>query len=168
MDANSWLWVALIAFLVFCCLPMLFMWRHKGHGSNGDSSRSLPPAGPSQREHRGSDRRPSLSRRTSDSLLLRPRVSASGSVTLGRGWFHRWSGSRIALNVASGVLIGAAVEWWGSGLDDATRGRFTGDAWVGLGLVPVIQMPILAPLTLWSTTRWFEWRSERSMDRTDD
>lgn len=25
MDGNSWLWIALIAFLVFCCLPMLFM-----------------------------------------------------------------------------------------------------------------------------------------------
>lgn len=28
MDGNSWLWIALIAFLVFCCLPMLFMGRH--------------------------------------------------------------------------------------------------------------------------------------------
>lgn len=27
MDANSWLWVAIIGFLVFCCLPMLFMGR---------------------------------------------------------------------------------------------------------------------------------------------
>lgn len=25
MNANWWLWIALIAFLVFCCLPMLFM-----------------------------------------------------------------------------------------------------------------------------------------------
>ena len=24
MVANSWLWIALIAFLVFCCLMMLF------------------------------------------------------------------------------------------------------------------------------------------------
>ena len=29
MDADSWLWVALIAFLVFCCLPMVLMGRHK-------------------------------------------------------------------------------------------------------------------------------------------
>lgn len=29
MNANSWLWFALIAFLVFCCLPMLFMGRHR-------------------------------------------------------------------------------------------------------------------------------------------
>lgn len=28
MNANSWLWIALIAFLVFSCLPMLFMGRH--------------------------------------------------------------------------------------------------------------------------------------------
>lgn len=31
MDANSWLWIALVAFLIFCCLPMMFM-RH-GHRS---------------------------------------------------------------------------------------------------------------------------------------
>ena len=29
MNANSWLWIALIAFLVFCCLSMLFMGRHR-------------------------------------------------------------------------------------------------------------------------------------------
>jgi hypothetical protein len=27
MEADSWLWFALIAFLVFCCVPMLFMGR---------------------------------------------------------------------------------------------------------------------------------------------
>lgn len=30
MSANWWLWIALIAFLVFCCLPMLYMGRHRG------------------------------------------------------------------------------------------------------------------------------------------
>lgn len=40
MDANTWIWVALIAFLVFCCLPMLFMGRHdKGARSNGRTDR---------------------------------------------------------------------------------------------------------------------------------
>lgn len=29
MKANAWLWIALLAFLVFCCLPMLRMGRHK-------------------------------------------------------------------------------------------------------------------------------------------
>lgn len=29
MNANWWLWIALIAFLVFCCLPM-FMGRRRG------------------------------------------------------------------------------------------------------------------------------------------
>lgn len=47
MDANSWLWVALIAFLVFCCVPMLFMGRRraKGETAHSDSepqSRDLP------------------------------------------------------------------------------------------------------------------------------
>ncbi len=30
MDQTSWLWIALIAFLVFCCAPMLFRARHQG------------------------------------------------------------------------------------------------------------------------------------------
>jgi hypothetical protein len=37
MDANSWLWVALIGFLVFCCLPMLFMRRHTNHSGHEPS-----------------------------------------------------------------------------------------------------------------------------------
>lgn len=41
MDANSWLWVAIIAFLVFCCLPMLLMGRRGKHGSHRDTT---PPA----------------------------------------------------------------------------------------------------------------------------
>lgn len=35
MSANSWLWVALIAFLVFCCLPMFFMGRRRGRPHDG-------------------------------------------------------------------------------------------------------------------------------------
>lgn len=31
MDANSWIWLALIAFLVFCCVSMLFMGRRGKH-----------------------------------------------------------------------------------------------------------------------------------------
>lgn len=27
MDSNTWLWIALVAFLIFCCLPMLRMGR---------------------------------------------------------------------------------------------------------------------------------------------
>lgn len=34
MDANSWLWIALVAFLIFCCLPMLFMGRHDKRSSH--------------------------------------------------------------------------------------------------------------------------------------
>lgn len=36
MKANTWLWIALLAFLVFCCLPMLRMGRHR-------KSESEPP-----------------------------------------------------------------------------------------------------------------------------
>lgn len=35
METNSWLWFALVAFLVFCCLPMLFM-RHDRHSDHTD------------------------------------------------------------------------------------------------------------------------------------
>jgi len=46
MDQTSWLWIALIAFLVFCCAPMLFRGRQQGRspdvpkeqdGKSGDS-----------------------------------------------------------------------------------------------------------------------------------
>lgn len=30
MNGNTWLWFALIAFLVFCVLSLLFMGRHRG------------------------------------------------------------------------------------------------------------------------------------------
>lgn len=36
MDADSWLWVALIAFLVFCCLPMVLMGRGKKQSNDSD------------------------------------------------------------------------------------------------------------------------------------
>lgn len=29
MDANSWLWIAVIAFLIFCCIPMLLMGKRR-------------------------------------------------------------------------------------------------------------------------------------------
>lgn len=34
MDANSWLWIAVIALLALCCVPMLFMGR-RGGGREG-------------------------------------------------------------------------------------------------------------------------------------
>lgn len=36
MNADPWLWVALVAFLIFCCVPMLFM----RHGDRGGKSKS--------------------------------------------------------------------------------------------------------------------------------
>ena len=40
MGAHSWILVALIAFLVFCCLPMLFMGRRDKHSDPMDRSDS--------------------------------------------------------------------------------------------------------------------------------
>ena len=34
MGANSWLWIALIAFLIFCCIPMLFMRKRDSHSQD--------------------------------------------------------------------------------------------------------------------------------------
>lgn len=34
MDTNTWIWIALIAFLVFCCGPMLFMGRRHSEDSD--------------------------------------------------------------------------------------------------------------------------------------
>ena len=34
MDANTWIWIALIAVLAFCCGPMLFMGRR--HSKDSD------------------------------------------------------------------------------------------------------------------------------------
>lgn len=38
MEASSWLYVALIAFLIFCCGSMLFMGRHKEHSTSPDKT----------------------------------------------------------------------------------------------------------------------------------
>lgn len=40
MDADSWLWIALVAFLIFCCVPMLFMRRHdkRSHHNHRDEN----------------------------------------------------------------------------------------------------------------------------------
>ena len=34
MDANTWLWIAIAAFVIFCCLTMVFM-RGPGPHSGG-------------------------------------------------------------------------------------------------------------------------------------
>ena len=34
MNTNTWIWIALIAFLVFCCGPMLFMGRRRSKDSD--------------------------------------------------------------------------------------------------------------------------------------
>lgn len=34
MDTNTWIWVALVAFLVFCCGSMFFMGRHGRQSSS--------------------------------------------------------------------------------------------------------------------------------------
>lgn len=42
MNANAWVWVALIAVVLLCCVPMLFMGRHgktsRDHSHRGKDS----------------------------------------------------------------------------------------------------------------------------------
>ncbi len=44
MNSNWFSWIALIAFLIFCCGPMLFMRRHRksGHGGARKEDGSKP------------------------------------------------------------------------------------------------------------------------------
>lgn len=44
MEANSWLLVASVAFLIFCCLPMLFMGRHKEHSKHTEKENGVDKA----------------------------------------------------------------------------------------------------------------------------
>lgn len=47
MDADSWLWIALIAFLIFCCMPMLLMGRHNKRPQDKDRDEEVrQPSGP--------------------------------------------------------------------------------------------------------------------------
>jgi len=39
MDENSWLWTALIAFLAFCCITMMFMGKGKSHSRQHDAAK---------------------------------------------------------------------------------------------------------------------------------
>lgn len=49
MEPNSWLWIALVAFLIFCCIPMLFMRQRDSHSHDA-------PQGPEDRKaHLGPD-----------------------------------------------------------------------------------------------------------------
>lgn len=51
MDGNTWLWIALIAFLIFCCVPMLRMgW---GRRPSGPTDKGNPGSGPSEGEGSG-------------------------------------------------------------------------------------------------------------------
>ena len=70
-------------------------------------------------------------------------------------WFGRWSAGSLAFAVLLGALIGAAVEWWGLSTGrwnyDDTMPRVPG---LELGIVPIVQIGMVAPLTFWIAARW--------------
>ena len=41
MEADSWLWIALVAFLIFCCVPMLLMERHNKRAHHKDRDENV-------------------------------------------------------------------------------------------------------------------------------
>lgn len=43
MDTNTWLLIALIAVMGFCCLPMLFRGRHRKHSEHQEQHRPEEP-----------------------------------------------------------------------------------------------------------------------------
>lgn len=71
-----------------------------------------------------------------------------------RLWFRGASAGRIAFTIAVGALVGVAVEWWGLSIGrwqyEPTMPRVPG---LELALVPLLQMPILAPVAL-RVTDW--------------
>ena len=87
-------------------------------------------------------------------------VAMAGAVIHGDAWwFRRWSTAAAVLTVVAGTLIGVAVEWWGlsSGRWEYrdTMPRVPG---LGFGVVPLLQIPLLGAVTLWTTGRWLSRR----------
>lgn len=72
-------------------------------------------------------------------------------------WFQHWSVGPIAFTMAAGALIGVVVEWWGLSTGrwqyGASMPRLPG---FDLALLPLVQMPILAPLTFLARDRWVD------------
>ena len=59
-----------------------------------------------------------------------------------------------AVTTSLGVVVAIAVEWWGlSSGRWAYRAEMPTVPGTGVGLVPVFQMAVLAPLTLWLADR---------------
>lgn len=82
-------------------------------------------------------------------------------------WFHGLPARRIAFIVVAGALIGSGVEWWGLRTGrwqyEASMPRVPG---LELALVPLLQLPILAPLAFWLTRRSLDRILQRSAPRS--
>ena len=89
-------------------------------------------------------------------------VFAAGSLVHRRAaWFQRSSGRTVTFTVLVGALIVMAVESWGL---STGRWQYTESMprvpILGLGLVPLLQMPILAPITMGMAEWWGSGRRE--------
>jgi hypothetical protein len=79
-------------------------------------------------------------------------------------WLAHRSSTRMAFAVVTGALIGAAVEWWGVSTGRWQYGeRMPRVPGLQLGLVPLLQIPVLAPLTLWIAAWWVNRRGLRKL-----
>jgi len=89
-------------------------------------------------------------------------VFAAGSLVHRRAaWFQRSSGRAVTFTVLVGALIGMSVESWGL---STGRWQYTESMprvpILDLGLVPLLQMPILAPIAMGMAEWWASGQKE--------
>ena len=84
-------------------------------------------------------------------------IVAAGWLVFGTStWFVMPRGGRLTFMIAAAIVLGVAVEWWG-----LYTGRWAYQASMPLvpltklGVVPLVQLPVLTPLTLALSPRWF-------------
>ena len=100
-----------------------------------------------------------------DGLMIMTIFAVGWMIYRDASWFRRWSAGRLAYTMLLGGLMAVAIETWG-----LAAGRWQYDESmprvpvIELGLVPLLQIPILASLTLWATARWLKRRESPPTD----
>lgn len=97
-----------------------------------------------------------------DGVLVLVVVAAGQLVFRSSGWYTAASAARYVFAAACGLTLAVAVEWWGletgRWVYTARMPRLPG---IDLGLVPLVQLPLMAPLTLWLARPWVPSRTTK-------